>query len=285
LNEPSSHSPAAPLKSIWVLGACFLLGGCASLLGIGGGIFLVPFLVFAAGVDERSARGTSLGLVAGIATAGFLSTWILGGVSPRWEVFLLVTPFAILVARQSAKWAKHLPLTLLRRLFAIVVVLAGLRLVASIPSVQEYVGLDEIQSGIFPYEIGWPLLLLPLLGALVGLIGPLVGIGGGLLLIPLLDFLYLDLPFGEIRSTTLMIVAPTALVGFQKHLEQGTADVSWVKRLLLPSILGSLLGSRLAVWIGAKGLQGVFGLFLLLVGAWMMVHSFLSKKQARPDYS
>jgi uncharacterized protein len=282
LNESSSQTaPAPPLNTAWIVALCLPLGATASLLGIGGGIFLVPFLIHAARVDERAARGTSLGLVSGIATFGFLSTWVLGGVAPRWEIFLLVTPFSILVARQSAKWMKHLPLTLVRRLFAVVVLLAGLRLVASIPAVQQFLGLDTGDGGVFVYETGPALLVLPVLGALVGLIGPLVGIGGGLLLIPLLDFLFIGLPFGEIRSTVLLIVAPTALFGFLKHLEHGTADASWVKRLIVPSVLGSLGGSRIAVWIGAKALQGVFGLFLFVVGASMMATSFLPNRTAR----
>ena len=279
--DTPSPKAAAPIKTTWVVGLCFLLGGSASLLGIGGGIFLVPFLILAAGIDERAARGTSLGLVSGIATFGFFSTWLLGGVAPRWEIFVLVTPFSILAARESAKWMKHLPLVLVRRLFAIVVLLAGVRLLISVPSVQTWLGIGAGESGIFAYEMGLPLLFLPLLGLLMGLIGPLVGIGGALLLIPLLDFLYLGLPFGQIRSTALLVVAPTALFGFLKHLEHGTADPAWVKRLIIPSILGSLLGSRVAIWIGAKALQGVFGLFLLAVGSTMMVSSFLPNKNAR----
>ncbi len=253
----------------------------ASLLGIGGGIFLVPFLILAAGVEERAARGTSLGVVSGIATFGFLSTWLLGGVTPRWEIFLLVTPFSILAARQSARLMSRLPLTLVRRLFAVVVLLAGLRLLLSVPAVQTWLGFAGGESGWFPYEMGLPLLFLPVLGILMGTIGPLVGIGGALILIPLLDFLYVGLPFGEIRSTALLIVAPTSLIGFLKHLEHGTADARWVKRLIVPAVLGSLMGSRVAIWIGAKALQGIFGLFLFVVGALMMASSFLPKRKSR----
>ena len=282
LNEsPGEPVAAAPMKTAWIVALCLPLGATASLLGIGGGIFLVPFLIHAARVGERSARGTSLGLVSGIAVFGFLSTWILGGVTPRWEIFLLVTPFSILMARQSAKWMKHLPLILIRRLFALFVLLAGLRLVATIPAVQEYMGFATGDSGLYVYEMGPALLFLPLLGALVGLVGPLVGIGGALLMIPLLDFLYIGLPFSEIRATALLIVAPTALFGFLRHLEHGTADATWVKRLIVPSVLGSLGGSRVAVWIGAKALQGVFGLFLCIVGMSMMLASFLPKRTAR----
>ncbi|MEZ5990112.1 MAG: sulfite exporter TauE/SafE family protein [Planctomycetota bacterium] len=238
----------------------------ASFLGIGGGVVYVPVLVAMAGVDERAARGTSLGLIFGVVTVAFLSAWLWSGVEPRWWIAAVVVPFAILMTHVAAGWLRHLPLRLLAAVFVGVLLLVSLRLLTSLPPVAAALGLEGVAGGLMPCEPGLPaLVVLAGIGLAVGVIGPLAGIGGGLLLLPLLDLFFVDLDLATVRATSLLIVWPTAGMGFRAALRHGVAHADLWRRLVVPAAAGAVLGSWLVDVLPRDALRGAFGCFLFIV--------------------
>jgi uncharacterized membrane protein YfcA len=74
-------APAAPLLGAELI-AIGLVGGVLSgLLGVGGGVIMVPLLVFWAGYSQREAHATSLGAIIPISIAGILTFGIAGQVN------------------------------------------------------------------------------------------------------------------------------------------------------------------------------------------------------------
>jgi len=69
----------------------------------------------------------------------------------------------------------------------------------------------------------------------------------------------------QCRATSLLVVAPTAFMGFSRHLAHGTANLDYVRRLAPWCILGSLIGSYVAHSVDTSLFQTLFGAFLLLV--------------------
>jgi len=111
-------------------------------------------------------------------------------------------------------------------------------------------------------------LLAVLSGLVVGVASGVIGIGGGILLVPIL---VLGFGFGQhlAQGTSLLAVIPTALSGALTHSRYG--NVVWRAALWmgLGGLLGALAGAALALSLPREVLARAFGL-LLLVSAWQL---------------
>src|SRR5437899_1495191 len=117
------------------------------------------------------------------------------------------------------------------------------------------------------------------LGLGVGILVGLMGIGGGIVLVPAMVHL-LVLLFGfeqhEAQGTSLFaLVAPTGLLAFLTYWQAGKVD--WkVGLLLMPGVfLGGMLGSRLAQRLTPRRMRHVFAVLLFILGAWQALSSWL----------
>ncbi len=102
----------------------------------------------------------------------------------------------------------------------------------------------------------------------VGILGGLFGVGGGIVLIPLLVLLF-HFEQHKAQGTSLVaLVPPTGLLAFLKYWEAGY--VNWnVGLLLMPGVfLGGIAGSHIAQRISAQSMRRVFAGFLFVLGAW-----------------
>lgn len=240
------------------------IGLLASFLGIGGGVLVIPLLVFGFGLDQRRAAGTSLGVICVVVgtTLAFELAFGKSTARPAWLAAVWIMPTALLAATLAAAWAKRVPQKLLQALFAVVLLTAAYRLSG--------IGQAEgAASSYFLYvDLAWPeVLVLPCFGFLVGTVSGLVGIGGGMLLIPGLGLLFGDLTPLACRATSLLVVLPTAFVGFARHRVHGSADTSFVALLAPPCALGALGGSALVKTLDADWFPKVFAVFLVLAAA------------------
>ena len=110
--------------------AYLLIGAAAGILGgffgVGGGIILIPGLVLLLGYDQLRAQGTSLGiLLLPIGALGFWRYWKNPEVHiDLWAVLFISLAFA-LGANYGGKWANQLDVNVMRKYFAVFVVLSG----------------------------------------------------------------------------------------------------------------------------------------------------------------
>jgi hypothetical protein len=113
------------LLIVLVLG--LLTGALAGLLGIGGGIILVPAMVFLLGVDQHTAQGVSLVVIVPTAITGALTHYRRGNVLPRLAVGLGI---AAVFGALLGSWASgQLDGTWLRRGFGVFVVAVAVRMI------------------------------------------------------------------------------------------------------------------------------------------------------------
>lgn len=104
-----------------------LTGVISGLIGLGGGIFIVPALVFVFKMSQHEAQGTSLAtLLLPIGLFGVLEYWRSGYVDIRVAAWLALG-FAIGIFA-GARWALSIPDLLLRRVFAITLVVVAARM-------------------------------------------------------------------------------------------------------------------------------------------------------------
>ncbi len=103
-----------------------------------------------------------------------------------------------------------------------------------------------------------------LLGLIAGVLSSLLGIGGGIVLVPGMIYL-LNLPVDKAVGTSLAIILPTALMGVYRHSVYG--NVNWKVALLIitGSVTGAYLGAWLSRFVPADILKKIFALFITLV--------------------
>lgn len=124
----------------------------------------------------------------------------------------------------------------------------------------------------------WPLALLLLVtGLLAGLIAGLLGVGGGIVLVPVLDLIlrYLGVPAeGSMHvavATSLATIIPTAIASSRAHHARNGIDWTLVKAWLPGLLLGGLLGSALAANVTAQTLAAIFAAVAILVALKMVL--------------
>ena len=120
------------------------------------------------------------------------------------------------------------------------------------------------------------LLLIFLVGCVVGVAGGLFGVGGGILLVPLLVLLF-RFEQHEAQGTSLVaLVPPTGLLGFLNYYHAGQVD--WmVGLLIMPGVfIGGMLGSKFAQMLSPRRMRQVFAGFLLVMGIWQVASAWLT---------
>ena len=109
----------------------------------------------------------------------------------------------------------------------------------------------------------------------VGVLGGLFGVGGGILLVPLLVLLF-DFDQHKAQGTSLVaLVPPTGLLAFLGYARVGYVD--WKTGLLLmPGVfLGGVAGSILAQKLMPRRMRRVFAALLFVIGAWQAFSAWL----------
>ncbi len=116
------------------------------------------------------------------------------------------------------------------------------------------------------------------LGALAGFLAGLLGIGGGIILVPVFLAAFPiagfapDIVVHAALGTSLAIILPTALSSSFGHRRRGNVQWHQVLWMALGGTLGAVSGATLAAAISGDRLKGFFGLMLILVGVKLFTH-------------
>ncbi len=109
-----------------------------------------------------------------------------------------------------------------------------------------------------------------LLGLAAGVLSGLIGIGGGILVVPALAFLF-GFTQHQAQGTTLaMMVPPIGIFAALTYWKAGNVDVKAAALLCAGFFLGGYLGARMAASLSSPALEKVFGLVLLAVSIRMI---------------
>jgi len=107
-----------------------LAGALSGVIGIGGGILIVPALVYIAHMSQLRAQGTSLGvMLAPVGLLAFIEYYRAGNVDLK--VAALVCAGFLIGGYFGGSLAQHVPEILLRRSFAVLIVGVGLKMLFS----------------------------------------------------------------------------------------------------------------------------------------------------------
>ncbi len=235
-----------------------LAGSLSGLLGIGGGVILVPALVLVFGFSQHLAQGTTLALM--IPPIGLLAAWNYykkGGVDLR--IAALVCVGFAFGGLFGAKLSALVSSAALSHVFAISLFLIAIKMLLPGGSNRTE---ESVESYPFNFRNG---ALLICLGLTAGIVSGLLGIGGGIIIVPSLVFLF-GLPQHVAQGTTVMLmVPPIGLLGAREYFLQGNVDLAAGGLICAGFFVGAFFGSKLAASVPSQALSKVFGIAMLLI--------------------
>lgn len=114
------------------------------------------------------------------------------------------------------------------------------------------------------------IILYLLLGLFAGIISGLIGIGGGIIIVPALVYLF-GLTQHQAQGTTLaLLVPPIGLLAAWTYYKHGYVNLTIAGFVCIGFFVGGLLGAKIAVGLSNVILRRIFGIALLLVSLYMI---------------
>jgi uncharacterized protein len=113
-------------------------------------------------------------------------------------------------------------------------------------------------------------------GAIAGFLAGLLGVGGGIVVVPALFWVLTHAGIdASVRmqiavATSLATIIPTSIISARAHRTRGSLDEAMLKRWFVPAILGAILGSAFASLVDGRLLAGVFGGVAVIVAIQMV---------------
>jgi len=259
--------------------ACLIITGittgiASGLFGVGGGFLMAPvqyWLSLSGGMDStlatRLAFGTSLAVIIPTMISGAFAHHRRGAVN--WKAAVPMGCAAVFGGLAGGTLASHLPGIVLRTFFSILIIVMAVRMVWHIRSCT----ICEPRGSTVIYGV---------LGFLIGIVSGLAGIGGGVLLVPVLVIL-LGYPmhtavgtssacliFSSAGAVTAYIINGWGVAGLSPY-SVGYVDLVTFAILAATTIPLAQIGVRCAHRFSSRNLQIVFAVMLVLIGVLMLV--------------
>jgi uncharacterized membrane protein YfcA len=253
-----SNVPLANPRWFRDLSVGLLVGLVSGLFGVGGGIILVPILVLLFRIDQKLAQATSLVVVALSAVTGAITYSI--GLSVAW----LAVPFLVaggflgtwlgtaIVPKIKDRW--------LKLAFGLFMFLVAGRLV--------WMSFESSATTVPALEL-WSAIGFLLAGFAMGLLSSLLGVGGGIIVIPILVTLF-GFPQQVAAGTSLVVMIPIALLGAWRLGKRGFTDWTQGLRIGAAASVAAIGGAAIALVADSSVLQLGFALLLVLAGSQMI---------------
>jgi len=242
---------------IAVLAAALAAGLVLGLLGAGGAIVIVPALVAFAHSKPDEATVISLIVVGVISPIGVWQHWRAGHVHARASLTFAAAsmPAAFLGARLSHQLDGDV----------VLLVFAGMMTAAAIAMLVRRE--PPVARAPAPGK-------LVMVGAFVGVLTGIVGIGGGFVIVPAL-VVFAGVPMRDASAASLVVITLNAVAGLAGKL--GGPPIDWRLTLSFTTVAlaGSVVGSVVAPRASAAGLRTAFAVLLLGVAVWIFAHSVL----------
>lgn len=261
------------IASLIVIG--LVIGILSGLLGIGGGSLLVPAMVFLLGMNQHRAHGTSLAV---IGLTVLFSVLIYNSDSQvDWIVAAELAVGGVIGAALGAKIACLLSARKLRRYFGLLLVFIGIRMLYDV--VAAYAGTHAVTAHVAvasPVSSGGGFVVV-LVGVATGILSGLLGVGGGIIMIPAMVLL-LGMSQKMAQGISLAVIIPVSVSGAVIHARHGNVNFGVGIPLAIGGVLGGIVGANAALNASPMILRGAFGVLMLILG----IASLIRRPVARP---
>jgi len=245
-----------------------LLGGFfGGLLGLGGGVIMIPLMTWLAKMTQHQAHGTSLVAIVFTAIVGAVTYYLHGGVD--WKIAVILAVSATTTARFGARYAHSLPENKLKMAFGFFLIFASTMLV-----VKGYLPKTNWVFGV------WTSIIIYLtIGFVTGFVSGMMGVGGGGVMVPLMVVLG-NIGQHMAQGTSLLAMIPASISGASTHYKFGNVklDIAW--GLVIGSFVGAYFGASAANLLPELYLKVAFA----AVGVWMGTRYIRAGKEEKAGY-
>ena len=267
----------APLESFLLILFSIFIGVLASMLGIGGGILVVPLLNLVYGLTSQISVGTSLFTTLFTAISSTISYRRQRRIDYRAGLIMVIG--SIPGGMVGAYATNFISSVGLATIFGATLVLVSLRFLRGEKSSSNKRlshgwrrRIVDSKGEVFEYTAN----VLPgvAAGFLAGLVSGFLGVGGGIVMVPVLR-LVVGFPMHLAVAASLFIMVLTSLSGTIVHVKLGHVILEFALPLVVGVIVGAQIGSRAAKRLSAPWLQRLFGIALFLIGLRMILEWLL----------
>lgn len=257
--------PRKRLLSLVIVG--LLAGFFSGLFGVGGGIVIVPLLVMLLAFPQRLASGTSLAAILPTAVAGSLGyamrdevDWIAAGCLAVGAIAgsLIGTWLLQRISQQWLRWG-----------FIAFQLVMAVSLFLLVPS----------RDAELDYTVGSVLALIAL-GLFTGTLSGLLGVGGGVIVVPMMMLLF---GMGDLlaKGTSLVMMIPTSITGTLSNLRRNNADIRAAAVIGLLAIPASFGGIAVAAAIPPQLGSILFALLLLFTASQLIRRALKERRDKK----
>lgn len=252
------------MGSDWLLPVYgFVVGALVGLTGMGGGVLMTPILMLGLGMPATAAIGTDLAYSSITKLAGAWQHWRQGTVDMRVVRTMAIgsvpaTIVAVAVLFFLHSYDAELVNETLERLIAVMLIVAAVLMLNKLLR-----GMRGEATPIPDHLVSYPVGRLIAIGALGGFLVGLTSIGSGSLIIALLVVVISLTPeklVGTDVAHAFLLVGAAAIAHI---VVLNDVDLALAGKLLIGSIPGALIGSRLAAWVPRRPLQAGLAVLLL----------------------
>ena len=272
-----------PLALLIIFFVSVFVGVVTSMLGIGEGVLLVPFLTLGLGLPKQIAIATSLVSVANSSAASM--TYVKDS-RLNLRLALLFALTATIGAIIGARVAGQIDGTLLNEVFAVALIMTSLLMILRLKEVgtvqsTEFLDthtnrlqLDGSYTNGVPEHTSNYHVKRPFLGLLSGFIAcnasGLLGIGGGIINVPVMT-LGMRVPIKVATGTSALVIGLTTAVGAVIYYANGFVQPLLAAIVLEAVFAGALLGPRIQGKIRNDALTAIFAAVLIVLATLMLL--------------
>ena len=286
------YLPIAELSvnALFIVGLGVLVGFMSGMFGVGGGFLTTPLLIFY-GIPPAIAVASSATQITGSSVSGALAHWRRGGVDVRMGAALvgggiIGSVIGSYVFRLLQRLGQiDITISLIYVIF--LSTMGGLMLVESWRTLQRArtgtarVTKRRSHNALFaalPWKMRFyksGLYISPLapiaIGAVVGVLTFIMGIGGGFIMVPAMIYL-LGMSVAVVVGTSLFqIVFTTAVITMLHAVQSKTVDIVLAVMLLVGGVIGAQFGARMAQRLPPEKLRFALALLIVAVAVRLLV--------------
>ncbi len=225
-----------------------LLGG---YLGLGGGVVMVPFLTVVVGIDIKQAAPVSITAI--VVNSFAASNEYLKRGMVDMELVVVLAVFMVLGNIAGSLISTYIPGDYIQVAFAVLLVYTAFSLLKGRPATERM---------SFKDNRGKYLLICTLIAFVTGTLSALIGIGGGVVLVPIL-YLVIGLPMATARGTASLMMGFSAAAAATVYFLGDKIDLTIISGVVLGIIIGAKLGGYLGTMAKPMVVKVLFFVLLL----------------------
>ena len=272
------------LNVFLLLGMGGVVGFLSGMFGVGGGFLMTPMLIFS-GIPPVVAVATEANQIVASSVSGSIAQWRRNNVDIKMGLVLLAGGvIGAVVGVQLIKVLREIgQVDLVISLCYVIFlgIIGALMLLESLQTIRKTQAGQKVslrRSGQHNWIHGLPfktrfkrsklyISAIPpiLIGAFVGLLAAVMGVGGGFIMVPAMIYL-LRMPTNVVIGTSLFqIVFVTGLVTILHSTQNQTVDAVLALLLMIGGVVGAQLGARAGVLLRGEQLRALLAILVLLV--------------------